>query len=279
MEYLITYGWAIVIIVVVFVILYSLNVFNPMTFAPKASAGSCRIIRPNGPGTIQFISLQGLCNGEIPTFVANFPGSGQVSSNSLSTTLTAGKNNTVSFWMYWKGGSGQSPVTFNGYGLYFQSATCFGFYSYSNDVYGINPTGLSNTWIFVAAQFYNGVYTGNSILYINGAKQTLSQCAGSAQSPTTSNAIYMSGSSNSPTLSDFNGYLANFQMYNSAISANGVQALYIEGIGGSPLNIQNVIGWWPLNGDTTDYSGNNNNVTTNSGFSFISNWYTGYTIP
>ncbi len=38
MEYLMTYGWAILVIAVVLAALYSLGIFNPNTFAPKASA-------------------------------------------------------------------------------------------------------------------------------------------------------------------------------------------------------------------------------------------------
>jgi len=62
----------------------------------------------------------------------------------------------------------------------------------------------------------------------------------------------------------YNGILANVQVYNASLSANQVQALYLEGIGGAPMKLQNLIGWWPLNGNSNDYSGNNNNgVPTN----------------
>ncbi len=45
MEYLMTYGWAILIIAVVLVILFSLGITNPLFFAPKAIAGSCQVVR------------------------------------------------------------------------------------------------------------------------------------------------------------------------------------------------------------------------------------------
>ncbi|MEM4839822.1 MAG: hypothetical protein QXX90_03915, partial [Candidatus Micrarchaeaceae archaeon] len=72
MEYLMTYGWAILIIAVVLAALFELGVFNPMTFAPKASPGSCQVVRPEGAGTTNFISLEGECNGELPQYVASF---------------------------------------------------------------------------------------------------------------------------------------------------------------------------------------------------------------
>ncbi|MEM0201836.1 MAG: hypothetical protein QXR73_01515, partial [Candidatus Micrarchaeaceae archaeon] len=56
MEYLMTYGWAILIIAVVLAALFELGVFNPLTFAPKASPGSCQVVRPEGAGTTNFIS-------------------------------------------------------------------------------------------------------------------------------------------------------------------------------------------------------------------------------
>ncbi|MGC8479024.1 MAG: LamG-like jellyroll fold domain-containing protein, partial [Candidatus Micrarchaeia archaeon] len=74
------------------------------------------------------------------------------------------------------------------------------------------------------------------------------------------------------------GDIANSQIYNTSLSANDIQALYQEGIGGAPINLQNLIGWWPLNGNANDYSGNGNNGVP-SNVVFVSNWYSGYTPP
>jgi hypothetical protein len=57
----------------------------------------------------------------------------------------------------------------------------------------------------------------------------------------------------------FNGFMANAQVYNTSLDVNQIQSLYLEGIGGAPVSPQYVVGWWPLNGDTKDYSGGNNN--------------------
>jgi hypothetical protein len=51
MEYLMTYGWAILIIALSLVVLYSLGIMNPKNFIPRAPPGSCFVFRPNGPGT------------------------------------------------------------------------------------------------------------------------------------------------------------------------------------------------------------------------------------
>ncbi len=57
----------------------------------------------------------------------------------------------------------------------------------------------------------------------------------------------------------FQGSLSNVQIYNASLTADQVQYLYKEGIGGAPIYLQRLVGWWPINGDTIDYSGNNNN--------------------
>jgi len=72
--------------------------------------------------------------------------------------------------------------------------------------------------------------------------------------------------------------IANLHIYNTSLSSNEIQALYQEGIGGAPINLQHLVGWWPLNGNANDYSGNSNNgVPTN--VVFVSNWWIGYTPP
>ncbi|MGC8622958.1 MAG: hypothetical protein ACP5UC_03285, partial [Candidatus Micrarchaeia archaeon] len=76
----------------------------------------------------------------------------------------------------------------------------------------------------------------------------------------------------------FAGSIANMQIYNTSLSANEIQALYQEGIGGAPINLQNLVAWYPLNGNANDYSGNGNNGVPN-GVNFVSNWYSGYTPP
>ncbi|MGC9205248.1 MAG: hypothetical protein ACP5FN_03170, partial [Candidatus Micrarchaeia archaeon] len=74
MEYLMTYGWAILIIAVVLGALFQLGIFNANNFAPKAPPGSCQVFRPNGPDTTSFINLEGICSGELPQYVAYFGG-------------------------------------------------------------------------------------------------------------------------------------------------------------------------------------------------------------
>ncbi|MEM3237138.1 MAG: LamG domain-containing protein, partial [Candidatus Micrarchaeaceae archaeon] len=68
-------------------------------------------------------------------------------------------------------------------------------------------------------------------------------------------------------ISMFNGSIANFQIYNTALPPSAVQTLYAGGISGTPISNAGLVGWWPLNGNANDYSGNGNNGTaTNVGY-------------
>ncbi|MEM3839367.1 MAG: hypothetical protein QXF01_02190, partial [Candidatus Micrarchaeaceae archaeon] len=100
MEYLMTYGWAILAIGIVLGALYSLGIFNSLNLAPKAQPGGCQVFRPDGPNTTSFISLEGVCNGELPEYVADF--NGQSSYISLNSQIDQNVycNLTTTAWSY-----------------------------------------------------------------------------------------------------------------------------------------------------------------------------------
>ncbi len=58
-----------------------------------------------------------------------------------------------------------------------------------------------------------------------------------------------------PVVSTIDGFVADFQYYNSSLTASQVQQLYAEGLTGRPLPGQKLEIWWPLNGTAKDYSG------------------------
>ncbi len=76
----------------------------------------------------------------------------------------------------------------------------------------------------------------------------------------------------------FNGYLSNVQVYNTTLTAGEAYSLYLEGIGGAPVKLQNLVAWYPLNGNANDYSGNNNNGVP-AAVSYTGSWQSGYTAP
>jgi len=293
MEYLMTYGWAILIIAVVLAALFQLGVFNPMTFAPKAPPGACQVFRPNGPGTTSFINLEGICSGMLPQYVACFSQSpaGYIQAGAPSVAIS---QITVAFWInpvnngywgnsgnYWENAISGAGGAGNNYYFYIESAANPPGESWSI-TNSAGTTFRNFPWVALAPNTWQqlvGVYNGSNLLvYLNG-KQIGSPVT--ANGLITFNGAIISGThsvTSGPGYNPISGNLANIQIYDTALSANEIQALYLEGIGGAPINLQHLLAWWPLNGDAKDYSGNGNNGQAYN-VNFVSNWYNGYTPP
>jgi hypothetical protein len=148
----------------------------------------------------------------------SFDGTDDVSTGYVSNiNSTAGQYNTVTFWMYWAGNSGGFPFELGGYRLW-TPGTNFGFNTGNGDIYGIDGTPLINTWVHVTAVFYNGAYTGNNKLYINGVLQTLTQRVGSASSGTATAGVAIGGFQGAYTSYPFQGKIGPFQIYNGELT-------------------------------------------------------------
>ncbi len=289
MEYLTTYGWAILILAIVLVAFFSLGVFNPYTFSPKASPGSCQILRPNSPGTTA--SEIGPCTNEIPQFIASFTQNGEYISGNSIALLNNLPSFTISAWVDSINGNfiyseGIPDATLNlevtsagAIEIHLWNQGYSGNWYFSNSSTGAVKAGSIN---FITVTLSNGgVGTGNVIFYVNG-KFVSSTTGQSEFNPTThyyaigNNVGSLYGGLQSAY--QYNGSIANLQIYNATLSKGEIQALYTEGIGGAPIDLQNLVGWWPLNGNSKDYSGNGNNgVPTN--VIFTSSWENGYTAP
>ena len=292
-EYLTTYGWAILIIGIALAVLYSLNLFNPYTYAPKASAGSCFVVRTN-LSEYNFPYLSGACTNELPQYVATFSNTSEsyVYINPAPTLNIRG-NVTILAWMkpylnnyQWQGiisnrWPGSNVV--QGYGFsYYQctaSIKCI-YYSYNNGnswvTYLDNKQLFSNDWVMIAVS--RNMSSGEISFYQNGAFITSDPTNGLAASldnPVAIGAdpIYAPGSG-----VYFNGSIADVQIYNTTLSKSSIQALYQEGIGGAPINLNSLVGWWPLNGNANDYSGNQNNGVPYNVL-FTSSWTYRYNAP
>ena len=128
-----------------------------------------------------------------------------------------------------------------------------------------------NQWSFLAGTYNQTTQT--LLLYLNGKLVSSGSFSGfnigSSVAPLYLGAL---GGAYIP------GDMANAQVYNATLSANEIYAMYLSGIGGAPVRPQNIVGWWPLNGNGNDYSGNNNNGQLN-GVTFTSSWTNGYTPP
>jgi hypothetical protein len=174
-----------------------------------------------------------------------------------STALVTGNQITIAFWADQLGsGSGPTRAIAAGQGATYIDM-CYNsqafFYVYSTTgyyVYG-GPCTAQGVW-----KQYVGVYNGlDGVLYVNGVAGTPVAASGNLQSAyaTVIGDYYGLGYS-------FNGLLSNVQFYNAALSPAQVNSLYQEGIFGMPFT-SNLVGWWPLNGNAQDYSGNGHNGT------------------
>ncbi len=298
MEYLMTYGWAILIIAIVLVALDSLGVFNPQYFASTANPGSCSIYRPNGPGTTTEISLVGTCNSQIPKFVFRSQGVGDyvliANSSSTSNPLNIANSITITAWVSIVAGPYHDVVDKEGqYGMKIDynnnpqycnpsgySGWCLE-WDTSNDWTGYGfplPNALTNQWMFLAVS-----QSGNTkYWYDNGAllgTETVSGSLSYAASNVAIGSISPCSIVGYGSAEWFNGDISNVQIYSTALSQNSIEALYQEGIGGAPIDLQNIAGWWPLNGNTNDYSGNGNNGNANGGSFYGGPWWINYAAP
>ncbi len=290
MEYLMTYGWAILVIAVVLAALYSLGIFNPNTFAPKASAGSCEVVRPFGPTTITDVHLEGTCTNMLPKYVASFngPQSPFITINDLKLTS---KKFTVSVWATYNGNStfnASGPNIFStsgGIGEGTQGGFQFGIDGAGNIYCGLSTTSgwysYYTTTKFPARSIINLVYEFNGTeinLYLNG-QRFASNVIGSAH-VATSNVFAISGWTCGGICKGepWSGLISNVQFYNTSLSANQITSLYQEGIGSDPIELTHLVAWYPLNGNTDDYSGNKYNGKEYN-VSYSSTWYRTYSAP
>ncbi len=290
MEYLMTYGWAILVIAVILGVLFQLGVFGSANLAPKAKAGQCQV-QVVGGGSSSTHQLAGLCSPELPQYVAVF--NGQSNGAEISTPIyfpsgTAESNFTLSAWIYptssqdQPGGIVDSDNGINGWGLYYfyGSPGYADFWilgqGYSQDMgFGSIP---SNQWTFVAITYYKSGGNYYASGYVNGNSVDSNVQRGAIVLPIPPSYTLQIGDIRYGCCYYFGGNIANVQLYNATLSQAEMTALYDEGIGGAPVRPQNVTGWWPLNGNANDYSGNNYNGQ-NNGAGYSSFWDTGYTAP
>jgi hypothetical protein len=119
------------------------------------------------------------------------------------------------------------------------------------------------------------VYNYNTVnVTVNGRtySTTFSASASTALNSLVTPAL--SFSSNPPGSDEISSkiQIANVQIYSTTLTPKEVQYLYQQGLGGGPVRLQNLVGWWPLNGDAKDYSGNNNHGTISGGVTFVQNY-------
>ncbi len=287
MEYLMTYGWALLLIIIVIAILYEIGIFNYAYIEPREPPGSCQVVRPNGPGSTVPIAMEGNCGRALPEWVMGSKGAGDFvivpGSNEPSSMLNiVGNNITISAWVLIYGSPYHDIIDKEGqYGMkidynnYPHACTPSGNtglcleWDTSNNWAGNSfpiPGGAFGKWMFLAVTmsgskkywYANGVQIGNitvtgSLTY-SDANFTIGAIS--------------NGFSGYGEAEWFNGTISNVQVYNSTLTPSDIQVLYKEGINGVPIDLQSLVGWWPLDGNANDSSGDNlNGYVYNSYFS------------
>ncbi len=141
--------------------------------------------------------------------------------------------------------------------------------------YAANAPIITNRWAFVT-----GTYNGSDVnLFINGQLADSYPISGSFLQPQGSSFIgsceqfvqggYCGEAANGYVTNPFNGKAADLQIYNIALTPSQVKTLYGEGMSAPPIMSANAIGWYPLNGNANDYSGNGYNGTIAGGTLFV----------
>ena len=276
-----TYGWAILVIAVVLAALYSLGIFNPSSFAPKASAGSCEVVRPFGPTTTTDIHLEGTCTNMLPKYVASFNGQSSYIVMQATKLPIGTKDRTVSLWVY-ENNLASRHYVFD-YNASPNAQTCFGIdlNIFNPGDFGVDYCGsaVMSSATLKQGVWYNLVETlsSNNIFnfYVNGNNAGSGTDSGFIGENTANPGWIGAGYG---AINILPGQIANVQIYNTSLSANQIQALYLEGIGGDPIDLTNLVAWYPLNGNANDYSGNNNNGKEIN-VAYSSTWYRTYSAP
>ncbi len=292
MEYLMTYGWAVLAIAIVIIALFQLGVFNGTNLSSHASAGACQAVH-----TAAGSSLAGQCNNQPPQFVAQFNGNGYLLLPSATFNYpTSGSTNsyflTFSAWFktsesgaifaqddnVMPGGApgGWVPAIYLDSNGFIRSSV---FWHGSTSSQLVTPVSYNNSnWHQIVDTYSNGVES----LYLDG--QFVGSQSTSEESYNNQYLYFIgTGYATSWPYANgwmyFNGMVSNLQVYNTSLSPTEITALYQEGIGGSPIDPTHIVGWWPLNGNAQDYSGNNNFGVAVGGVSYSSAWTSGYVAP
>lgn len=209
-------------------------------------APSLRLARFNGSSTINIPEV-----GNAPVTADNYSIALWFKANatqpaSFSSLVALGSGSNLNYTLY----IADSPGTYTNL-----PQLNFRYIGASNTEH---DAALGSNTLESPGKFYSVVLTyGSGALkfYINGAMTAENS---SAEPLLIKSENLMLGRPNIPVgvaSKAFNGIIADVQIYNTTLNANQVQALYQGGMAAPPITLtSNVLGWWPLEGDTNDYS-------------------------
>lgn len=132
------------------------------------------------------------------------------------------------------------------YGLLFLASNFWGC------SYEVSFKPAANRWYYITAVWSS--VTNEASIYVNASLIGSFQTTGTISFDNNNLGI---GNDASGSGLPFNGTISDLQIYDVPLQQRGITSLYDKGIAGVPAN-STIAGWWPLLGDTNDYSGNGN---------------------
>ena len=145
-----------------------------------------------------------------------------------------------------------------GYNLILSSYTSLSGSDGCGDTYSGNHNFIPNTWYDAVLTVSNGA-TPTIKLYVNG--NAILSTTGTWGSGTSWGTLYLGSDVSSGF---FNGSIANIQIYNTTLTQNSVLLLNNRGIEGLPISNNGLVGWFTLNGNANDLSGQGSSVISSN---------------
>ncbi len=221
------------------------------------------------PSRISFLSA----NFSTPNSIVNSTFQGIITTQGL----------TISAWVRWLGGNYMQNIA-EAYGVLTKETISIGIngtkgpfmrWGYTSNSLAILDQGnpmAKGSWHMVTG-VWNGVANTLS-LYVDG-KLISTSAAASAPLSTFTN-LNIGGKFSG--ISAFNGSIANMQLYGIALSQQQIQSLFNSGIASVPYENSNLLSWYLLAGNSTNFSQfaqtiNSNVIFSNSSYTYYNNSY------
>ena len=217
----------------------------------------------------------------LSSYVASFNGASSYVSTGTSGFPTGSAARSFFAWVYYTGtpSGGDGNVWINWYGTNtgdeLSALQLIGagggslYFTGSSDDFYSSLNVPKNSWNFVGYTYSAG--SDAITMYLDGKAQTGTISAAlNTVSTGTSTIGYRPGA----PVEAFGGDIADVQVYNTTLSSAQAAQLYSEGVGGLPVSNAGLVGWWPLNGNANDYSGQWNNGAANAiNYTYITSPY------
>ncbi len=199
-----------------------------------------------------------------------------------STSLNIPYSMTITAWVNEQGLPGYPYPAIVSKGGADVSNYYFGTWQDSNEIYFTFynggwqdvQSGLDITpgeWNFVAVTVNTLVSPrGREYFYVNGQQSSAQYTHPHTPLITDTNPLWIGQSGNGAAggAQNFNGSIADVQIYNTDLGSSQISQIYGEGIMGAPVQLQNLVGWWPLNGNCRDYSNNGNGCVSSDNVTY-----------